>query len=104
MIRSIQTAVSGLQASANRFANAAQRVVTASQPQTNLRTTANSAYAGDLAKPRPVSLAAGAPYMQTAGLPDAIVDMRTATHSYKANLAVLSVAEEMSRTILDRKA
>jgi hypothetical protein len=106
LIRSIQTAVSGLQASANRFSDAAQRVVTASQPQTNLRTTANTAFAGDLARPR--ELANGGvspvPQMPLNELPGAIVDMQTATHSYKANLAVLSVAQEMSRVILDRKA
>lgn len=104
MIRSFDIAVSGLQASANRFASAAQRVVAGSQPQTNLHTTADTAFAGDLARSPQGNTRPGVPPMVPGDLPGAIVDLKTATHSYKASLAVLSVAQEMSRVILDRKA
>lgn len=106
MIRSIHTAMAGLQASANRFSDAAQRVVTAGQPSANVHTTANSAFAGDLGRPRQAgnSVVSTVPQVPLSTLPGAIVDMQAAAHSYKANLAVVSVAQEMSRVILNRKA
>lgn len=102
MIQSIHAAVSGLQTSAQRFSEAAHRVTTASQANTSVHSTASTAFAGGLAQPRP-AMATGVTPVPETGLANAIVDMKTAVHGYKSSLAVLSVAEEMSRVILDRK-
>lgn len=103
MIQSIHTAVSGLQANAQRFSEAAQKVSVAAQDHLKGRSTASTAFAGHLALPRKIT-PTSVPPMPEVGLANAIVEMKIAAHGYKSSLAVLSVAEEMSRVILDRKA
>jgi hypothetical protein len=103
LIQSIHTAVSGLQTNAQRFSEAAQKVSAATQDHLKGRSTASTAFAGHLAQPRSITPTGVRPVPEV-GLVNAIVDMKIATHGYKSSLAVLSVAEEMSRVILDRKA
>lgn len=103
MIQSIHSAVSGLRMNTQRFSEAAQRVGAASQVNTSVHPTASTAFVGHLGQPRPISLT-NIPAEPQTGLANAIVDMKIAVHGYKSSLAVLAVAEEMSRVILDRKA
>lgn len=79
MIPVFHSALDGMQQSATRFGVAANDVVT-SQVEANRDT------------PRSVQV----------NLPNAFVDMKLAEHSYKASLAVLITAQEMSSVLLER--
>jgi hypothetical protein len=82
MIQAFNNAVSGLQRSELRIGQAANDIVTSGVPR-------------DAQVP--------AENRVQVNLPNAFVDMKQAEHSYKASLAVLITAQEMSSVLLERE-
>ncbi len=82
VIQAFHNAIAGMHASAQRLDSAAARIAGARPAEAVDRRDGNPG----------VDIAAE------------VVEARIATHGYKANAAVLSVAQEMSGMLLDRKA
>lgn len=119
MIQAFQTAVAGLRASTQRFGITAQNVANSRSegyvPQKAVQTTdAGGAPRVTAVEKPPVSAglnlandprvgASGVTGLSDVDLAQELVEARRAAHTYKANLAVLSVALEMNGTLVDRK-
>lgn len=82
MIQAFHNALSGLQRSELRMGQAANDIVTAGVPQSAQIPPDNRVQVS---------------------LPNAFVDLKQAEHSYKASLAVLITAQEMSSVLLERE-